>query len=181
MCEDGKLFVGGLNFNTDEQRLEEAFNKYGQITEVRVIKNRETHRSRGFGFVTFENPDDAEDAMMAMDGKSIEGRQIRVGHAEKKTGGGGGYSSSGGYSNRGGGGGGYSSGGYAPSSGYGGGQPRSGYSRGGRSGSYRDDSYNRSSSGGGGGGGGYYGGGGGGGSGGYKKQGYSGYSRSNYD
>uniref|UniRef100_A0A4W3JZA6 RRM domain-containing protein n=1 Tax=Callorhinchus milii TaxID=7868 RepID=A0A4W3JZA6_CALMI len=180
MAFDGKLFVGGLNFNTDEQRLEEAFNKYGQITEVRVIKNRETHRSRGFGFVTFENPDDAEDAMMAMDGKSIEGRQIRVGHAEKKTGGGGGYSSSGGYSNRGGGGG-YSSGGYAPSSGYGGGQPRSGYSRGGRSGSYRDDSYNRSSSGGGGGGGGYYGGGGGGGSGGYKKQGYSGYSRSNYD
>ncbi|GCC30578.1 hypothetical protein chiPu_0009029 [Chiloscyllium punctatum] len=47
------------------------------ISEVIVIKDRETQRSRGFGFVTFENPDDAKDAMLAMNGKSVDGRQIR--------------------------------------------------------------------------------------------------------
>ncbi|XP_072911451.1 uncharacterized protein [Hemitrygon akajei] len=91
MSEEGKLFIGGLNFETDEQALEEVFCKYGQISEVRVIKDRDTQTSRGFGFITFENPGDAHDAMQAMNGKSLDGRQIRVDHAEKKTGGGGGY------------------------------------------------------------------------------------------
>uniref|UniRef100_UPI00398F3FF5 cold-inducible RNA-binding protein B-like n=1 Tax=Pristiophorus japonicus TaxID=55135 RepID=UPI00398F3FF5 len=102
MSDEGKLFVGGLNFDTDEQTLEEQFSKYGQISEVRVIKDRDTHTSRGFGFITFDNPDDAGDALQAMNGKSIDGRQIRVGHAEKKSGGGRGYGGS-----RGGSGGGY--------------------------------------------------------------------------
>ncbi|XP_072404944.1 uncharacterized protein [Chiloscyllium punctatum] len=101
MSDDGKLFVGGLNFDTDEQSLEEVFSKYGQIAEVKVIKDRDTMASRGFGFITFENPDDARDALQAMNGKSIDGRQIRVGHAEKKSGGGRGYGGGrGGYSNR---------------------------------------------------------------------------------
>uniref|UniRef100_A0A8C7QPL2 RRM domain-containing protein n=1 Tax=Oncorhynchus mykiss TaxID=8022 RepID=A0A8C7QPL2_ONCMY len=52
-----KLFVGGLSFDTNEQSLENVFSKYG---------------SRGFGFVTFENPDEAEDAMLAMNGKSLD-------------------------------------------------------------------------------------------------------------
>ncbi|XP_067841424.1 uncharacterized protein [Heptranchias perlo] len=113
MSDEGKLFVGGLNFDTDEQALEEQFSKYGQISEVRVIKDRDTQTSRGFGFITFENTEDARDALMAMNGKSIDGRQIRVGHAEKKAGGGRGYGGgrggggSGGYSNRRRGGGGY--------------------------------------------------------------------------
>ncbi|XP_078397516.1 uncharacterized protein LOC144680423 [Cetorhinus maximus] len=112
MSEEGKLFVGGLNFETDEQSLEEVFSKYGQISEVRVIKDRDTMTSRGFGFITFENPEDARDALQAMNGKSIDGRQIRVDHAEKKSGGGGGYGGGrgGGYGRgRGGGGGGYGS------------------------------------------------------------------------
>ncbi|XP_051880109.1 cold-inducible RNA-binding protein B-like [Pristis pectinata] len=103
MSDEGKLFVGGLSLNTDEQALEEQFSKYGQITEVRVIKDRETFTSRGFGFITFDNPEDAKDALQAMNGKSIDGRQIRVGHAEKKTGGGRGYGGGrggGGYGNR---------------------------------------------------------------------------------
>ncbi|KAH0625802.1 hypothetical protein JD844_034072 [Phrynosoma platyrhinos] len=67
--DEGKLFVGGLSFDTNEQSLEQVFSKYGQISEVVVVKDRETQRSRGFGFVTFENIDDAKDAMMAMNGK----------------------------------------------------------------------------------------------------------------
>ncbi|KAK6467456.1 cold-inducible RNA-binding protein B-like isoform X1 [Huso huso] len=91
MSDEGKLFVGGLSFDTNEQGLEDVFAKYGQISEVVVIKDRDTQRSRGFGFVTFENPDDAKDAMMAMNGKSVDGRQIRVDQAGKSGGGGGGY------------------------------------------------------------------------------------------
>uniref|UniRef100_A0A2K6SLW6 Cold-inducible RNA-binding protein n=1 Tax=Saimiri boliviensis boliviensis TaxID=39432 RepID=A0A2K6SLW6_SAIBB len=79
--DEGKLFVGGLSFDTNEQSLEQVFSKYGQISEVVVVKDRETQRSRGFGFVTFENIDDAKDAMMAMNGKSVDGRQIRVDQA----------------------------------------------------------------------------------------------------
>uniref|UniRef100_A0A8C8H5Y9 RRM domain-containing protein n=1 Tax=Oncorhynchus tshawytscha TaxID=74940 RepID=A0A8C8H5Y9_ONCTS len=63
MSDEGKLFVGGLSFDTNEQSLENVFSKYG---------------SRGFGFVTFENPDEAEDAMLAMNDKSLDGRPIRV-------------------------------------------------------------------------------------------------------
>uniref|UniRef100_A0A8D2JNW2 Cold-inducible RNA-binding protein n=1 Tax=Sciurus vulgaris TaxID=55149 RepID=A0A8D2JNW2_SCIVU len=79
--EEGKLFVGGLNFNTDEQALEDHFSSFGPISEVVVVKDRETQRSRGFGFITFTNPERASDAMKAMNGESLDGRQIRVDHA----------------------------------------------------------------------------------------------------
>ncbi|KAI2650397.1 Cold-inducible RNA-binding protein B [Labeo rohita] len=69
MSDEGKLFIGGLSYDTTEQSLEEAFSKYGTIAKVDVIRDRETDRSRGFGFVTFENPEDAKDAMAAMNGK----------------------------------------------------------------------------------------------------------------
>ncbi|XP_073453099.1 cold-inducible RNA-binding protein B-like isoform X3 [Aquarana catesbeiana] len=81
--DEGKLFVGGLSFDTNEKSLETVFCKYGQISNVVVVKDRETQRSRGFGFVTFENPDDAKDAMQAMNGMSVDGRQIRVDQAGK--------------------------------------------------------------------------------------------------
>ncbi|XP_018415032.1 PREDICTED: cold-inducible RNA-binding protein B-like isoform X4 [Nanorana parkeri] len=84
--DDGKLFIGGLSFDTNEQSLEEVFCKHGPIAEVVVVKDRETKRSRGFGFVTFENPDDAKDAMQAMNGMSVDGRQIRVDQAGKSSG-----------------------------------------------------------------------------------------------
>lgn len=86
MSDEGKLFVGGLNFDTDEQSLEQLFSKYGEVRDVLVIKDKDTHKSRGFGFVTFENPDDARDAL-AMNGKSVDGRQIRVDQAGKGSGG----------------------------------------------------------------------------------------------
>ncbi|XP_069073077.1 cold-inducible RNA-binding protein B-like [Pleurodeles waltl] len=83
--DEGKLFIGGLNYNTDEQSLEDEFSKYGQIAAVVVVRDRDTQKSRGFGFVTFESEDDAKDALQAMDGKTIDGRQIRVDHAGKSS------------------------------------------------------------------------------------------------
>ncbi|XP_074387106.1 RNA-binding protein 3-like isoform X4 [Zonotrichia albicollis] len=68
-AEEGKLFVGGLNYDTDEQGLEQHFSSFGPISEVVVVKDRETQRSRGFGFVTFSNPEHASDAMQAMNGE----------------------------------------------------------------------------------------------------------------
>uniref|UniRef100_A0A667WYT0 Cold inducible RNA binding protein n=1 Tax=Myripristis murdjan TaxID=586833 RepID=A0A667WYT0_9TELE len=138
--DEGKLFVGGLSFDTTEQSLEDVFSKYGQISEVVVIKDRETQRSRGFGFVTFENPDEAKDAMIALNGKSLDGRQIRVDQAGKSGSGG---RSGGGYR------GGSSGGGtYYPNWGRGGGGRGGGrgYSQGpsrfdSRSGNYQDRPY----------------------------------------
>ncbi|KAJ3599485.1 hypothetical protein NHX12_033446 [Muraenolepis orangiensis] len=98
MADEGKLFVGGLCFNTDEEGLKESFSKYGHIVKADVVRDRETQKSRGFGFVTFENPDDAKEALAAMDGKSVDGKPIRVDHAGKpsgRSGGGGAFRGSG--------------------------------------------------------------------------------------
>uniref|UniRef100_A0A3P8WA43 Cold inducible RNA binding protein a n=1 Tax=Cynoglossus semilaevis TaxID=244447 RepID=A0A3P8WA43_CYNSE len=83
MSDEGKLFVGGLSFSTDEESLNEAFSKYGTIEKVDVIRDKITGRSRGFGFVKYNNVDDAKDALEAMNGKSLDGRQIRVDEAGK--------------------------------------------------------------------------------------------------
>ncbi|MGO8746004.1 MAG: RNA recognition motif domain-containing protein [Thermoguttaceae bacterium] len=101
-----KLFVGGLNWKTTDDVLHQAFDRFGQITEAKVITDRETGRSRGFGFVTFVEEADANTAITEMDGSELEGRTIKVNQAEEKaprSGGGGGR---GGY-RKGGGGGGY--------------------------------------------------------------------------
>ncbi|XP_068449171.1 cold-inducible RNA-binding protein A-like [Clinocottus analis] len=126
MSDEGKLFVGGLSFDTNEESLAEAFNKFGAIEKVDVIRDRDTGNSRGFGFVKFENVDDARHAQEAMHGKSLDGRSIRVDEAGKGGGGGrggGGYGGRGGgrgYGGRGGGGGYNSDRGYGGNS-YGGG------------------------------------------------------------
>ncbi|XP_022137596.1 glycine-rich RNA-binding protein 4, mitochondrial-like [Momordica charantia] len=114
-----KVFVGGLSYGTDDQSLREAFTKYGDVVEARVILDRDTGRSRGFGFVTFNANEEASSAIQALDGQDLDGRRIRVNFATERSrggfgGGGGGY-----------GGGGYGGGGNA---GYGGG---GGYGRGG--------------------------------------------------
>uniref|UniRef100_A0A8C4Z5M5 Cold inducible RNA binding protein n=1 Tax=Gadus morhua TaxID=8049 RepID=A0A8C4Z5M5_GADMO len=138
--DEGKLFVGGISFDTTEQSLEDVFSKYGPISEVVIIKHRETQRSRGFGFITFENPEDAKDAMIAMNGKSLDGRPIRVDQAGNSGGG----SRSGGYRGGNSGGGGGDGGGYRGGRGGGGGR--------GRGFSYGSGGGDRSYSGGGGGG-----------------------------
>ncbi|CAI9568408.1 unnamed protein product [Staurois parvus] len=149
--DEGKLFVGGLSFETTEQSLEEVFGKYGHVCEVVVVKDRETKRSRGFGFITYENCDDAKDALQGMmNGKTVDGRQIRVDHAGKSSsdrrGGYRGGSSGGrgffrGGRGRGGGDRGYGSSRFdSRSGGYGGGS-RDYYSSGRSQGSYGDRSY----------------------------------------
>jgi RNA recognition motif-containing protein len=90
-----KLFVGGLSWDTRDEGLGEAFGAFGSVTEAKVIMDRETGRSRGFGFVTFDSDDDAESAMREMDGQSLDGRNIRVNEARERAprgGGGGGRS-----------------------------------------------------------------------------------------
>ncbi|XP_028986745.1 cold-inducible RNA-binding protein B-like isoform X4 [Betta splendens] len=83
MSDEGKLFIGGLSFETNEESLEKAFSKYGTIEKVDVIRDKETGRSRGFGFVKYDNADDAKDALEAMNGKTLDGRAIRVDEAGK--------------------------------------------------------------------------------------------------
>ncbi len=106
-----KLFVGGLSWNTTDEGLNEAFGRFGVVVEAKVVTDRETGRSRGFGFVTYQEATDGEVARQAMDGASLDGRSIRVNAAEDKprTGGGGGPRSGGGGGGgaRGGGGGGF--------------------------------------------------------------------------
>ncbi|KAG1341938.1 putative Glycine-rich RNA-binding protein 4, mitochondrial [Cocos nucifera] len=86
-----KLFVGGLSYGTDEQSLREAFTSYGEVVEARVIMDRETGRSRGFGFVTFTSGEEASAAITGMDGKDLHGRIVRVNYATDRTGFRGGY------------------------------------------------------------------------------------------
>ncbi|XP_033838018.1 cold inducible RNA binding protein a isoform X1 [Periophthalmus magnuspinnatus] len=83
MSDEGKLFIGGLSFDTNEDTLAAAFGKYGTIEKVDVIRDRETGRSRGFGFVKYDNAEDAKDALDAMNGKTLDGRAIRVDEAGK--------------------------------------------------------------------------------------------------
>jgi RNA recognition motif-containing protein len=79
-----KLFVGSLSFNTTESELDAAFNRFGKITEAKVITDRMTGRSRGFGFVTFETDEAAQAAMSEMDGTTLDGRTITVNEAQEQ-------------------------------------------------------------------------------------------------
>ncbi|KMZ75561.1 RNA binding protein [Zostera marina] len=77
-CMATKLFIGGLSFGTDDQTLKEAFSDFGEVTEARVIMDRMSGRSRGFGFIGFSTDEAAIQAMSSMDGKELHGRNIRV-------------------------------------------------------------------------------------------------------
>jgi RNA recognition motif-containing protein len=83
-----KLFVGGLSWGTDDQALTAAFETFGTINEAKVISDRDTGRSRGFGFVTFSDAAAATAAIEKMDGTELDGRSIRVNLAEDKPRGG---------------------------------------------------------------------------------------------
>jgi len=100
-----KLFVGGLSWNTTDEGLREAFARFGQVVEAKVVSDRETGRSRGFGFVSYQDAAEGAAAQQAMDGASLDGRSIRVNPAEDKPSGGGGGGGRGGFGGGGGGGG----------------------------------------------------------------------------
>lgn len=76
------LFVGGLSWETEERELKAAFASFGALKEATVVIDRNTGRSRGFGFVTFENPADAAVASRQMNGAELDGRTLRVNPAE---------------------------------------------------------------------------------------------------
>ncbi|XP_014556367.1 hypothetical protein COCVIDRAFT_26904 [Bipolaris victoriae FI3] len=123
-----KLFIGGLAWHTDDQTLRSKFEEFGPVEEAVVVKDRDTGRSRGFGFVRYAQETEADAAMQAMNNEEFDGRRIRVDKASDRPGGGGGGGAprGGGY----GGGGGYR-GGYGGGQGYGGGGGREGYGGGG--------------------------------------------------
>ncbi len=87
-----KIFVGGLAWATTSDSLRAAFEACGSVVEAKVVEDRETGRSRGFGFVTFADAAGCKKAIETMNGASLDGRELRVNEAENKprTGGGGG-------------------------------------------------------------------------------------------
>jgi RNA recognition motif-containing protein len=93
-----KLYVGNLPFSTTEEELRGVFERHGAVESVNVITDRETGRSRGFGFVEMEEASAADEAMRALDGSDMGGRNIKVNEAkERQRGGGGGGGGGGGY------------------------------------------------------------------------------------
>lgn len=86
-----RLYVGNLNYNTDEQTLRSAFSQFGEVREVKVVMDRETGRARGFAFVEFMTDAEAANAITQMNGMDLDGRALRVNEAEDRRGGGGGY------------------------------------------------------------------------------------------
>lgn len=99
-----KLFVGGLPFSVDDQELQEMFEAYGTVGSAKIITDRETGKSRGFGFVEFPTDSDGDAAIKALNGSSVGGRELTVRLAEDKPRGGGGGGFRGGNDRRGGGG-----------------------------------------------------------------------------
>jgi cold-inducible RNA-binding protein len=85
------IFVGNLDFNTSEQELRQLFEAYGQVDRVSIMTDRDTGRSRGFGFVEMANAEDGEKAIAALNGSQIGGRKLNVNEARprpERTGGG---------------------------------------------------------------------------------------------
>ena len=79
-----KLYVGNLSFTSTQQSLETLFKKHGTVRSVNVIADRDTGRSRGFAFVEMEQPEEAEQALLALDGMEFEGRSIKVNEAQRE-------------------------------------------------------------------------------------------------
>jgi RNA recognition motif-containing protein len=115
-----RLYVGNLAYTVTSDQLQELFEQYGQVRSAQVLSDRETGRSRGFGFVEMEEDSEADAAIESLDGQDHQGRRLTVNEAKPRTpggggGGGGGYGG-GGRGGYGGGGGGYGGGGGGRSS-----------------------------------------------------------------
>lgn len=127
-----RIYVGNLPYSTDGAQLQQLFGAYGTVVDARVITDRNTGQSKGFGFVEMSTEDEARSAIAGLNGTMLGQRALRVDEAgERPQGGGGSRGGGGGY---GGGGGGYGGGG----GGYGGGSRGGGGNRGGGGGGYGD-------------------------------------------
>ena len=78
------IYVGNLSFNTDDHGLSEVFAEFGDVTSAKVIVDRETDRSRGFGFVEMSSDDEGNAAIEALDGAEVGGRNLRVNEAKPR-------------------------------------------------------------------------------------------------
>jgi len=84
--EMGKnLYVGNLSYDVDDTILEQLFSEHGSVDSAKVIMDRDTGRSKGFGFVEMSNDDEAQAAITALDGKECEGRNIKVNEARPRN------------------------------------------------------------------------------------------------
>jgi len=100
-----KLYVGNLSFNTSNEDLQELFGQAGTVETVNVVEDRDTGRSRGFGFIEMSSKEEAQAAIEQLNGKEIDGRSLTVNEArprEERSGGGGGGNRGGGGGGRGG-------------------------------------------------------------------------------
>ena len=80
-----KLYVGNLSYSVTKNDLEKIFSEYGSVSEAILIEDRNTGRSKGFGFIEMENPSEADNAVKELDGKSIQGRNIKVNEAQPRA------------------------------------------------------------------------------------------------
>ena len=79
-----KVYVGNINYDTSEDSLREMFTEFGEVSSVRIITDRFTGFSKGFAFVEMSTDEDASSAITGLDGKEIDGRNIRVSEARSK-------------------------------------------------------------------------------------------------
>ncbi len=79
-----KLYVGNLPYSMNDQKLNEVFSAYGEVVSAKVITDYESGRSKGFGFVEMANDNDAATAIQQLDGKELDGRNVRVNEARPK-------------------------------------------------------------------------------------------------
>ena len=142
---DAKMYVGNLSYDVTQEELQALFEAHGAVSDVFIVKDRESGRPRGFAFVTMETKESMDAAIEALNGADFMGRNLAINEArpreERPSGGGGGYGGGGGGGRGGNGGGGYGGGGGGRGGngggGYGGGGGRGGNDRGGRGGNDR--------------------------------------------
>jgi RNA recognition motif-containing protein len=84
---NNKLFVGNISWNVDSEQLKEFFAQIGEVVEAKVIYDRQRNRSKGFGFVTFASEELAQQALEELNGKELDGRELRIDLARESDGG----------------------------------------------------------------------------------------------
>jgi RNA recognition motif-containing protein len=78
------LYIGNLSYNLSETELQDAFGEFGEVTKVKIIKDRDSGKSKGFGFVEMKSSDEGLKAIAELNGKSLKGREIKVNEARPK-------------------------------------------------------------------------------------------------
>ena len=80
-----KLYVGNLSYGATEDSLKSVFSEHGSVVSVKIVVDRETNRSRGFGFIEMKSAEDAQSCIDALDGQEVDGRAIKINIAKERT------------------------------------------------------------------------------------------------